>query len=53
MINSVDYIISIGDCCVPSELCVANGVKNNKLVGEGVISDGLIFDWAISNLECV
>lgn len=53
MVNNVDYIVSIGDCCVPSELCVSNRVKKDKLVGEGIISDGLIFDWAISNLEAV
>jgi hypothetical protein len=47
MISEVDYIISIGDCCVSAEFCSSNGAKNRN------IGAGLIFDWAESNIECV
>jgi hypothetical protein len=47
MNSSVDYIISIGDTCVPSELCTANDMHSNTL------GAGLLFDWALSNLKCV
>jgi hypothetical protein len=45
--DHLDYIISIGDCCVTSELCTANEAHSESL------GAGLIFDWAESNLECV
>lgn len=43
----VNYIISIGDSCIPAALCTSNKVKTRT------IGSGLIFDWATSNLYCV
>jgi len=47
MIKEVNYVISIGDSCVPAAICIANGVKKKT------IGSGLIFDWATSNLHAV
>lgn len=43
--EEVNFILSIGDCCVPAELCKANKASVDRL------GYGFIFDWAGSDIK--
>ncbi len=45
--EEVNFILSIGDCCVSAELCKANKASVDRL------GYGFIFDWAGSDIKIV